>query len=102
MDFINIGSTPTDEDCFGVGHPLAQQECKLFMAQLEREFPAGFFAVKGFPHDFGRYYEVVAYLSENEADEDQNQAAYDAEGHANPLWDEISAPLVAALRVKAA
>lgn len=102
MDFINIGSTPTDEDCFGVGHPLAQQECKLFMAQLEREFPAGYFAVKGFPHDFGRYYEVVAYLSENEADEDQNQAAYDAEGHANPLWDEISAPLVAALRVKAA
>ena len=102
MDFINIGSTPTEEDCFGVGNPLAQQECKLFMAQLEREFPAGYFAVKGFPHDFGRYYEVVAYLSENEADEDQNQAAYDAEGHANPLWDEISAPLVAALRVKAA
>jgi len=102
MDFINIGSTPTEEDCFGVGNPLAQQECKLFMEQLEREFPAGFFAVKGFPHDFGRYYEVVAYLSENEADEDQNQAAYDAEGHANPLWDEISAPLVAALRVKAA
>jgi len=102
MDFINIGSTPAEEDCFGVGNPLAQQECKLFMEQLEREFPAGFFAVKGFPHDFGRYYEVVAYLSENEADEDQNQAAYDAEGHANPLWDEISAPLVAALRVKAA
>lgn len=101
MDFINIGSTPAEEDCFGVGNPLAQQECKLFMAQLEREFPAGYFAVKGFPHDFGRYYEVVAYLSENEADEDQNQAAYDAEGHANPLWDEISAPLVAALRVKA-
>ena len=102
MDFINIGSTPAEEDCFGVGNPLAQQECKLFMAQLEREFPAGYFAVKGFPHDFGRYYEVVAYLSENEADERQNQAAYDAEGHANPLWDEISAPLVAALRVKAA
>jgi len=102
MDFINIGSTPTEEDCFGVGNPLAQQECKLFMAQLEREFPAGFFAVKGFPHDFGYYYEVVAYLSENEADEDQNQAAYDAEDHANPLWDEISAPLVAALRSKAA
>ena len=101
MDFINIGSTPAEEDCFGVGNPLAQQECKLFMEQLEREFPAGYFAVKGFPHDFGRYYEVVAYLSENEADEDQNQAAYDAEGHANPLWDEISAPLVAALRVKA-
>lgn len=39
MDFINIGSTPAEEDCFGVG---------------------------------------------------------------NPLWDEISAPLVAALRVKAA
>ena len=102
MDFINIGSTPAEEDCFGVGNPLAQQECKIFMAQLEREFPAGYFTVKGFPHDFGRYYEVVAYLSENEADEDQNQAAYDAEGHANPLWDEISAPLVAALRVKAA
>ena len=102
MDFINIGSTPAEEDCFGVGNPLAQQECKLFMAQLEREFPAGYFAVKGFPHDFGRYYEVVAYLSENEADEGQNQAAYDAEGHANPLWDEISAPLVAALRVKTA
>ena len=102
MDFINIGSTPTEEDCFGVGNPLAQQECKIYMEQLEREFPCGHFAVKGFPHDFGYYYEVVAYLTENEDHEDQNHAAYDAEGNANPHWDEISAPLIAALRVKAA
>ena len=102
MDFINIGSTPAEEDCFGVGNPLGQQECKLFMEQLQREFPAGYFAVKGFQHDFGYYYEVVAYLREGDEYEDERQAAFDAEGSAEPLWDEISAPLIAALRVKAA
>ena len=59
-DFLNIGSSPSEEDCFPVGHPLAHQECEIYREQLEREFPKGDFRVKGFPHDFGRYYEVVA------------------------------------------
>jgi hypothetical protein len=98
-DFLNIGSSPSEEDCFGVGHPLAHQECDIYREQLEREFPAGDFRVKGFPHDFGRYYEVVAVFGVGE--DEQTQAAWEAEGEASPVWDELAAGKIAALRAKA-
>lgn len=83
-DYLNIGSTPPEEDCIGVGRPGAQEECSIYKRQLTREFPEGEFRVKGFEHDFGRYYEVVAMLG----DEAQEEAAYAAEGEASPVWDE--------------
>jgi hypothetical protein len=98
-DFLNIGSSPSEEDCFGVGNPLAHQECDIYREQLEREFPAGDFRVKGFPHDFGRYYEVVAVFGIGE--DEQTQAAWEAEGGASPVWDELAAGKIAALRAKA-
>ena len=78
MDYINIGSTPPEEDCLGVNHPLARQETEVYRNQLQREFPAGRFTVKGFPHEFGRYYEVVAWYGD-ELDSATNEAAFEAE-----------------------
>lgn len=87
MEYLNIGSTPAGEDCLPVGHPGARRECSIFARQLKREFPEGDFRVKGFEHDFGRYYEVVAYYIEGEPSE---SSAFEAEGNASESWDEQS------------
>lgn len=84
-DFINIGSTPTSEDCLSVGQAFARQECLIYARQLKREFPEGDFQVKGFEHDFGRYYEVVAYFDEN--NEAEREAAFNAESKESEFWD---------------
>ena len=82
IDFITIGSTPPEEDCLGVGHPLSRAETCIYRRQLRREFPLVNFLVKGFPHDFGTYYEVVATYH----DEESAALAFQAEESA-PRWD---------------
>lgn len=66
IEYFELGPTPCDEDCAQVGsdnfHARAMSECQRYKALLEKQFPpiAGTrFAIKGFPHDFGTYYEVV-------------------------------------------
>lgn len=86
MDYINIGSTPPEEDCLGVGHALARAETDIYRRQLAREFPAGEFRVRAFPHDFGTYYEVVALYGE-EFSTATNEAAFEAECGRGE-WDE--------------
>lgn len=86
MDFISIGSTPQEEDCLGFGHALARAETDIYRRQLEREFPAGEFRVRAFPHDFGTYYEVVALYGE-ELSTATNEAAFEAEC-GRGKWDE--------------
>lgn len=86
-NYLNIGSTPCEEDCFPAGHPKAYAETLCYKRQLKREFPAGIFRVKSFPHDFGSYHEVVAML---DGDQDSQQAAWDAEADASPTWDDES------------
>lgn len=98
--YINIGSTPPDETCFPAGHPKAGRETNIYLKQLQREFPSGHFGIKWFPHDFGRYCEVVAYFEEGPVETSEMDAAYAAEGSCLPHWDEISAPLIAALRAE--
>lgn len=83
MNYINIGSTPPDEDCFPAGHPKAYAETLAYKRQLKREFPKGNFRVMAFPHDFGQYHEVVALCGTDE----ETEAAYAAEGDSSPLWD---------------
>lgn len=94
MEYINIGSTPADEDCLPIGHPLAREETAIYRRQLEREFPAGRFSVKAFPHDFGTYYEVVAWYG-NELDDTENEAAFYAECGRGEWDEEALAELVA-------
>lgn len=59
-------------------------ECRIFRDQLQRLWPEGDFAVKSFPHDFGAYFEVVAYYD----DEITSDAAFDAEANTPANWDE--------------
>ena len=94
-NFETIGSTPHDESCAQVGSPdyatRAKQECKLFMQQIAKHYPEpenGYLAVKGFSHDFGTYYEVVAYFDDEDAE--SVEWAYDIEGDtkcALATWD---------------
>lgn len=86
MDYINIGSTPPEEDCLPNTHPKAREEVAIYRRQLEREFPAGQFRVKAFPHDFGTYWEVVAMYGEG-LDSATNEAAFEAECGKGE-WDE--------------
>ena len=83
-DFLYIGSTPSDETCFPAGHAQARAEVCLYRKQLEHEFPDGQFRIKSCPHDFGTYYEVVAYFDDE--DDKQTTAAYNAECASSPLW----------------
>lgn len=68
-DFIYIGCTPSEETCFPAGHPQARAEAALYKRMLESLYPAPancYFSVKGQPHDFGTYYEVVAVYDDED------------------------------------
>ena len=96
MDYLNIGCTPPDEPCVQVGHDDYDKgsriETLVYKDQLARMFPEGRFTVKSFPHDFGTYREVVAYLTGDEA---TDKAAFDAEGGGPLNWDEIALKMLA-------
>ena len=69
LDYLNLGSTPSNEDCTQVGSPdyqnRADKELDAYKAQLERMFPGlethkhMKFKKMWFPHDFGSYGEIV-------------------------------------------
>lgn len=94
MQFINIGSVPNGEDCAQVGADdyatRAHIECRAYKHQLTRMFGNGpgkaRLAVKGFPHDFGTYYEVCAlYDEDSEAETDW---AFKIESECPEKWDD--------------
>lgn len=68
-EYIDIGSSPTCEDCAQVGSPeygqRVRRECLAYIQQLRRLFgeePEGArIALKANPHDFGTYFSVVCY-----------------------------------------
>ena len=95
MDYINIGSTPPDEDCLPIGHHLCRAETAIYRRQLQREFPAGEFRIQWFPHDFGTYCEVVAMYGE-ELDTATNEAAFEAECGRGEWDEEARIELIAA------
>jgi len=72
-DYLEIGSSPADENCVQVGEKdysgRAIKECERFIKLIREEMgeePEGTkLAVKGFPHDFGHYYEVVCWYDPN-------------------------------------
>lgn len=96
-EYLNIGCTPADEECFQVGRddPLtlrleANEFCECLKAYYRPTFGDGVddvFKVKSFAHDFGTYYEVVAWYYAG--DEDTTNLAYDAEGCPG-RWSEYS------------
>lgn len=93
VDKIEIGSSPYGEDCAQVGTPDYQEKAKkelvAYRNQLIRQFgqpPEGVvIKIKGNPHDFGTYYELVAVY--NEDDEQAAHYAYQLEGEGPEFWD---------------
>jgi hypothetical protein len=92
-DYVDIGSTPCEEDCARLGREgytvQARKECNALINQLRRilgEEPKGArLSIRGNPHDFGTYYEVVCYF-ENE-DETATAYAFKTEANLPMTWD---------------
>jgi hypothetical protein len=84
MEYVSIGSTPHEESCAQVGDPdyaqKAKAECTRFMEHVRKHYPepaGGYLKIKGFSHDFGTYYEVVAVY--NDCDEEAANWAFSVE-----------------------
>lgn len=97
-DCIEIGSTPSGEDCAQIGAvkydywTQARIECRIYINYLRRLFgaePAGArLRIKSCPHDFGTYYEVVCDF----LDDDQTSMDYalKIESETPEYWDDES------------
>lgn len=93
-DWLSIGSSPIEEDCAQVGSEnyaeRAKEECRRFIELIRKkvgEEPYGAsLAVKGFNHDFGRYYEVVCYFEDT--NEEAINYAFKCETETPLRWEE--------------
>ena len=93
-DYITIGSTPCNEDCQQVPYEdynLAMRECKQFIEAIRKalgnEPERAHLVVKGFPHDFGTYHEVVCYY--DTANEQSSEYAFKCESDSPSTWAEV-------------
>ena len=93
-DFMDIGSTPSDEPCAQVGEDnymeRAREECNRFIElirkKLGEEPPGARLAVKSNPHDFGTYLEVVCHFEDS--DEEARIYALRCESEAPRTWQD--------------
>ena len=106
-DYIDIGSSPSEEDCAQVGSPdyerRARTECARFIELIRKtlgeEPPGAHLAVKSNPHDFGTYYQVVCYFEGS--DEEAREYAFRCESEAPARWDTNgSEPAKQAVRIR--
>ena len=99
-DFIELGSTPSGEDCVQVNDrenyiPAMRKECERYKTMLEAKFPipdnvTAHFKIKNNPHDFGDYLEVaIVYYCE---DEKSNQFALFIDSNIPEYWTETEVP----------
>lgn len=92
MAYLNLGSTPGDEPCTQIGDDgyavKAKGECRRYIEQLIKQFghPPGqaYFAPKGFSHDFGTYYEVVIWYTED--NQEEINYAFNVENNLPARW----------------
>lgn len=98
-DFIQLGSTPTEEECAQVGtddgFERSKKECSVYIAQLNRQFPKQpgncYFKTKTFQHSIGKndiaeIKEVVLFFENN--DEEESKWAFALEERLPDHWDE--------------
>lgn len=94
IDFMEIGSSPYEEDCAQVGEynysRKAYEECKRFVELLEKKFPGrpegATFVIRSHPHDFGTYREVSVRYDCN-SEEESYFAAF-VESNTPATWDD--------------
>lgn len=92
-DYLEIGSSPYEEDCAQVGsenyRARALLEYRAYISQLRREFgpePAGArLRIKANAHDFGTYHEVVCDFDDTLAG--SVDYAYRLESDGPARWD---------------
>lgn len=95
-EYITLGPTPADEPCAQTADPdyevKAWQECRRYMELLRRRFgpePVGArISVKGFHHDYGRYFEVVVYYDTEVPG--SVEYAFGIENNVPSSWEEVS------------
>lgn len=95
---IEVGPVPADESCAQVGHDdysdRSRRECAVYIRQLQRIFghpdPAILrFVRRAFPHELGRYHEVVAVMNAAGAelfDESKLPSEWDHIARAELTW----------------
>lgn len=96
FDSIEIGTTPSEEDCAQVGskdydyYELVKMELESFHRQLLRAFPNtpdGIrFKKQSNPHDFGTYYDLVIRF--NSDSEEAVNYAFNIENNTPKQWDD--------------
>lgn len=66
MENLDVGPTPSDEDCAQIGdsdyYDVAKSECRRYMTGLTLLFPPpidAYFKIQGNPHDYGVYFSVA-------------------------------------------
>lgn len=93
QDYLSISSVPAGEDCAELGsenyYNRAKAEIKALKNQMIRivgEPPFGaILKMKGFPHDFGTYYELVVVY--NDDNEEAEEYAFKCENELPEFWD---------------
>ena len=97
-DYVTIGSAPCEEECVSVSKTddylgAMRAECSRFLQLIRKTLgpePDGArLAVKGFPHDFGTYYEVICWYEED--NEEASAYAFRCESEAPATWEEQAA-----------
>lgn len=102
QDYLEIDTTPSEENCTQVGAPdyytQARREARAYIDQIFRHYPAptcGDISIKRNQHDFGEYFSIKIIF--DDADEESCTWAYDIEGDSLGVlqtWDaEASAAL---------
>ena len=94
-NYLTLGPVPANEPCAQVGltpdyHTVAQQECYRYLELIQKWHPNAQLTVKGFPHEFGTYYEVIALYEEGN-EEQERQALY-VEAHLPEFWTDEEPP----------
>ena len=93
-DYISIGGSPCDEQCVQVEPTGAyvgpmRDDCKRFMELIRKvlgqEPDGAYLSVKGFPHEFGTYYEVVCYFDDE--NEEARKYAFRCESESPTQWE---------------
>ena len=94
MDYLDLGSAPSDEDCAQLGvdaeyHVRARRECRALIHQFMRicgEPPPGaYFRIHENPHDFGTYLSIAIHFDPQ--DEDAIAYAYRCDEESPDQWD---------------
>ena len=98
---IEVGPVPAEESCAQVGHEdyseRSRRECAVYIRQLQRIFdnpdPEDLRFVRcGYPHELGRYHEVVAVMTAEGAkrfDEAMLPMQWDHIARAELTWLEL-------------